>query len=78
MTIFSPAKKKKVEQKTMSFPEAIAVVIKGVGVRRVSWPQEEYGLLKDGFLTICKNGFHRWIISDGDMTANDWVTVGGN
>lgn len=79
MNIFSPTKKKKITIIEMSFPDAMAAVIKGSKVRRTTWPGEEYGSLKDGFLTIFKNGsFHRWIVNDGDLMATDWVITEGN
>jgi len=64
---------------TMSFPDAMAQVIKGKKVRRLSWEtQTDHGLLKDGWLTIhTKGAFHTWSVNDGDMEANDFVVVGG-
>lgn len=57
------------------FPTAIKKVIDGNKIRRTSWPVGEYGLLKDGFLMIIKDGEHRWLVNDGDMTGTDWVVV---
>ncbi len=64
---------------TMDFPDAIREIIKGKKVRRLSWESEtDHGLLKDGWLTInTKGAFHTWLISDGDMEGNDYISIGG-
>lgn len=59
--------------KQMDFPEALRKVIVGDKIRREEWPAGEIGFMNDGFLMIEKNGLHRWIISDGDLLATDWV-----
>lgn len=68
----------KIESKpqTMSFPDAIKQIIKGKKVARVSWGNDDYGFLKDAWLTIHTKGtFHTWLISDGDLESNDWIIV---
>ncbi len=64
--------------KPVSFGTAMDAVAEGLKVRRPDWPAEEYGILKDGYLTIFrKDGKrlmqHRWIVNDGDVLATDWV-----
>lgn len=59
---------------TMDFPDAIREVLKGNKVARVEWGNKDYGFMKDEWLTIFINGkFHTWLISAGDMEANDWI-----
>lgn len=60
-----------------SFPEAIKAVMDGRRITRLDWnTNDSYGLLKDGFLMIYLEGkFFQWILSDGDMFANDWVLL---
>lgn len=61
----------------VSFPEAIKHLIGGKTIRRKEWADlSEYGLLKDSFLMIHRNGaFHTWIVSEGDMLAVDWMII---
>ncbi len=72
--VLTPLPRKQGESITMSFPDAIAKIIEGKKVARVSWGNDDYGLLKDGWLTIyTKGAFHTWSVSDGDMIdAEDW------
>lgn len=61
---------------TMSFPEAMREIINGNKVARLSWENTDYGLLKDGWLTIfTKGAFHTWSVSDGDMEGQDWTIL---
>lgn len=62
---------------TMSFQEAIALIIGGDKVTRVEWDNDkEYGFLKDEFLSIHTKGKdHQWLVSKADMEAGDWVVV---
>lgn len=63
----------------MDFPEAIRKVTAGQRVSRLAWMDlGTYILLRDGFLSI-KNaqGFHRLLVSDGDLLATDWIVVDG-
>lgn len=52
-------------------------IIGGAKVRRVEWSDAgEHCLLKDSFLMIHRNDqFHNWIVSEGDMSAQDWVII---
>lgn len=72
----SPVPEKTVPNQ-MSFPDAMREVINGKRVTRVEWGNNNsYGLLKDGELRIhLIDTFHRWIVSDGDMYANDWIVI---
>lgn len=60
-----------------NFASAMITIINGKKIRRLEWTdQEEYGLLKDNFLMIHRdNKFHQWIVSDGDLSAIDWVIL---
>jgi hypothetical protein len=72
----SPVILKKISP-TMTFPDAMAEVIKGKKVTREEWQNNDiYGVLKDGLLQIKMGGqLKRWIISDGDMLNNDWKVI---
>ena len=63
---------------TMNFSQAIAAVMKGEKVRRLEWPDESVnGKLETNTLKIiiARGQYADWIISDGDLEAEDWVTV---
>lgn len=61
---------------TMSFFDALKKIQAGKMVKRISWGNQDYCLLKDTFLMIFRNGkFHNWIINDGDMEGQDWIIV---
>ena len=61
----------------MTFPDAMAEVIKGAKVTRLEWANNGvYGVLKDGLLQIRMDGqLKRWIVSDGDLNNADWLVV---
>ena len=63
----------------MTFPQAIAKLIEGKLIKRMSWTgQLTYGLMKDGWLQIYINGeFHTWQVNDGDLIADDWTVMEG-
>ena len=64
--------------KTMSFPEAIKAIIDGKKITKLEWNDPEvFGVLRDGLLMLYgpDEEWHKWIISDGDLTGEDWVTV---
>jgi hypothetical protein len=72
----TPILRKKRTSITMSFPDAINEIINGKKVRRLSWPDSDYGLLKDGWLSIFTRGsFHTWSVNDGDMEGQDWMVI---
>jgi hypothetical protein len=62
----------------MDFPAAIRAVMAGHRVTRSEWEDREvFGLKRDGLLMIkTKDGYHQWIVSDGDMLGMDWEVVG--
>ena len=61
----------------MDFPEAIRQIINGKKVARVAWGNNDYGLLKDGWLKVFTNNtFFIWKVNDGDLEGNDWIVVG--
>ena len=68
---------KQPEIEGMSFPDAIAELIAGAKITRISWDDSSsYGIFKDGFLMIHLKGiFHKWIVNDGDLVAKDWIVV---
>ena len=61
----------------MTFPDAMAEVIKGRKVTRLEWQNNGvYGVLKDGLLQIRMDGqLKRWIVSSGDMENSDWKVI---
>jgi hypothetical protein len=68
--------------KFIDFPEAIRKINEGKRVARVSWQNADYGVLKDGWLTIFHKKdnkpiatFHIWNVSDGDMNGDDWIVL---
>ena len=65
-----------VAKKRMDFYTALKETSIGRKIRRIEWPSEEFGFIKDGLLMVFRNGVnHTWIISDGDMGATDWITL---
>ena len=65
---------------TMSFPDAMREVIAGKKVARISWANDDYGFLKDEWLSIfTKGAFHTWLVSAGDMIdAQDYIVLKEN
>ena len=65
--------------RTMDFPDAIKQVIAGKKVARISWGNEDYGFLKDEWLTLSnEKGYHTWLVSQGDLEGQDWIVVKEN
>ena len=62
---------------SLSFPEVMNEVVDGKKVTRIEWNNpEEYGLLKDGWLTIHTKGKDCiWKVGDGDLVSSDWVVI---
>lgn len=59
---------------TMNFFDALKKVSEGESVTRISWANDDYCLMKDGWLTIyTKGALHTWSVSDGDMEGEDWI-----
>ena len=65
----------------LTFAEAIEQVLKDKKVTRKEWGDERtYGLLKESYLQIHKNGeaeeiTHPWILNDGDLLGKDWYVL---
>lgn len=74
--LLTPAPKKEPQARTMDFIDAIKKIMEGKKVARVSWGNDDYGFMHDGWLSIfTKNAIHTWSVSDGDMEGQDWVMV---
>lgn len=72
----TPIPRKQGEAITMSFPDAVAEIILGKKVRRLSWPETDHALLKDGWLSIfTKGAFHTFLVSDGDLEGQDFIVI---
>ena len=62
----------------VDFPSAVAFLKNGDKVTSIAWGDENiYGVMKEEMLLLHKSDdkFNSWIISQGDMDANDWVIV---
>ena len=75
--LVSPTPPKKPQHALLTFPQALNFVIDGKRVTRVDWGNvEEYGFLKDGWLSIRTKGeIHTWLVSEGDLLAIDWYVL---
>ena len=61
---------------TMNFIAAMQEIINGEKVARVSWANDDYCLLKNGWLSIfTKGSLHTWSINDGDIEGQDWFVL---
>lgn len=70
----SPVEMNKPE--TMDFPDAIRQLINGKRIARVEWHNADYGVLRNGWLTIFRDGtFHTWLVNDGDLMADDFIVL---
>lgn len=64
-----------------NFFDALKKLADGDSITRLEWEDKRwYCLLKDGIVQIHKPGeksdkLHAWIINDGDLKAEDWVTL---
>lgn len=69
--------KKVVKVQGMDFPSAIKSVMDGKTIRRLDWEEGYFGFRFGEYLSLHKpdGGVDQWIISDGDMFANDWVVA---
>ena len=61
----------------LDFPEALRAVTAGHKITKLEWGDNEYyGVLRDGLLILHKpDGFHTWIISEGDLAGTDWYIL---
>lgn len=62
---------------TMNFFDALKEVVSGRRITRIEWGDASvYGFLHGEWLCIRKDGkIHRWMVNDGDMLAEDWITL---
>jgi hypothetical protein len=62
---------------TISFSDAMGEVVNKKKITRVEWDNpEEYGLLKNEYLIIhTKGADHKWLVSEADMMATDWLVI---
>jgi hypothetical protein len=61
----------------MSFPDALKEVINGKKITKMEWMNKDiYGILANGILMLHKeDGFHQWVLSEGDLNGRDWVVL---
>ena len=61
----------------LDFPEALRAVTAGHRITKAEWGDDEYyGVLRDGLLILHKpDGFHTWIVSEGDLAGTDWIIL---
>lgn len=63
----------------MSFTDALNAICADISKKmtRLEWDDKDtYGLIQDTHLRIHLNDkFHDWILSDGDLLADDWVIL---
>ncbi len=63
----------------MDFYDALRAILDGERVMRLEWPgPEHYCLMYNHRLHIHRpddGKLHPWIIQDGDMMGEDWVTL---
>lgn len=61
----------------LSFYEALkALAEDGCRITRAEWNNDDYGVLRDGWLMLYRNDtFYVWKVSDGDLLAKDWFIV---
>lgn len=62
----------------MSFPDAMKEIMAGKKITRIAWKNEKiFGELKDEVLKLHKDDdvYYQWIVSNGDISAEDWVTI---
>lgn len=64
-----------------SFDRAMDAVLDGDIITRKEWEDKRhYGILQDHILCIHKAGekkdkLHPWILTDGDIMADDWIII---
>ena len=62
---------------TLTFPDAMQSVIDGYRITKQEWGNSgHYVELRNGLLMIyLDDGWHKWIINDGDMMGTDWIIL---
>lgn len=74
----SPTPKETAIPATYLFSDALREVLNGRKITRLAWASEEvYGYMEKGLLSIAydDNKYHEWILSEGDITADDWIVL---
>ena len=73
----SPARLRSVQQGMMDFPDALRAVIAGKRISKAEWDNLKiYGELRKNVLMIhLEDGWHKWIVSEGDLTGSDWFVI---
>jgi len=69
----------------MDFGDALRDVVRGCRITRHEWQNGDRVFLQAGFLHISiaedrpelgiKHGLHRFLVSEGDLLANDWIVA---
>lgn len=62
----------------MTFFKAMEFLATGSKIHKLEWEDEEfYGILSDGKVMLHKpdGKLYQWIISDGDLTGDDYVVI---
>lgn len=72
--LLTPIPRKKGESITMDFKDIFKELKEGKKVRRMSWPEDDFGELKNEHLGIFTGGkfYDHWNISLGDIDGQDW------
>lgn len=66
-------------KETMSFFDAVKLMRLGKRVAKQSWKNNDYCLMVGDKLGIHQGDKdHEWIVSEGDMSGDDWVVVSSN
>lgn len=69
-------RRKPLPDDTMSFPAAMQAVLEGKRITKLEWgDRETFGVLRNEVLMLHRSdtGWHKWIVSEGDMVSDDWV-----
>ena len=62
----------------MNFGDAMKEIVAGKKITKLEWKNEKvFCLLKDNLIKLHKEDdvYYQWIISEGDLTGEDWVTI---
>lgn len=74
----SPTLKESALPATYLFSDALREILNGRKITRLAWGNDEiYGYMEKSILCISFSDgkSHEWIISEGDMTADDWIVL---
>ena len=77
MTNTSPDPRMFVQNTMVDFFSALKQLAAGKRITRLEWENNMiFGVLTEGRVVIHKeDGFHDWIISDGDLMGKDWIVL---